>query len=173
MNEPAGRKGSDDVGANELSALLWRERELLELLVFKLDEEQLLLSAGRTRWVQHATREVEQVLDLVKEAGLGRTVEVAAVAAEWGTAPDATLRELVEQAPAGPWADILGAHLTAMTDLVAQIRSLRDVNEQFLRAATRSTQETLAGVDSQATTYDARGAAPTGASGARLFDQSL
>lgn len=31
------------MGANELSALLWRERELLELLVFKLEEEQLLL----------------------------------------------------------------------------------------------------------------------------------
>jgi flagellar biosynthesis/type III secretory pathway chaperone len=161
------------VGANELSALLWRERELLELLVFKLDEEQLLLSAGRTRWVQHATREVEQVLDLVKEAGLGRTVEVAAVAAEWGISPDVTLRELVEQAPGGPWGDILGAHLSAMTELVAQIRSLRDVNEQFLRAATRSTQETLAGVDSQATTYDARGTSPAATSGARLFDQSL
>ena len=65
-----------------MSALLWRERELLELLVFKLDEEQLLLSAGRSRWVQHATREVEQVLELVREAGLGRSVEVAAVALE-------------------------------------------------------------------------------------------
>ena len=50
------------MGANELSALLWRERELLELLTFKLEEEQLLLTAGRTRWIEHATREVEQVL---------------------------------------------------------------------------------------------------------------
>lgn len=161
------------MGANELSALLWRERELLELLVFKLDEEQLLLSAGRTRWVQHATREVEQVLDLVREAGLGRSVEVAAVAVDWGTSPDATLSELVEQAPDGPWADILTAHLVAMTDLIGQIRSLRDVNEQFLRAAARYTQETLAGVDGQATTYDSRGASGTATSGARLFDQSL
>ena len=168
-----GRKGSDDVGANELSALLWRERELLELLVFKLDVEQLLLSAGRTRWVQHATREVEQVLELVREAGLGRSVEVAAVATEWGTSQDATLSELVQQAPAGPWGDILGAHLTAMTELIAQIRSLRDVNEQFLRSAARYTQETLAGVDAQATTYDARGASDAPAAAARLFDQSL
>jgi hypothetical protein len=113
------------------------------------------------------------VLELVKEAGLSRTVEVAAVAAEWGTSQDATLRELVEQAPAGPWADILGAHLTAMTELIAQIRGLRDVNEQFLRAATRSTQETLAGVDAQATTYDSRGTSGASATGARLFDQSL
>jgi hypothetical protein len=68
------------VGANELSALLWRERELLELLIFKLEEEQLLLMSGKSRWLQHATREVEQVLNLVREAGLGRSVEVAALA---------------------------------------------------------------------------------------------
>ena len=40
------------MGANELSALLWRERELLELLSFKLEEEQLLLTAGKSPlWV--------------------------------------------------------------------------------------------------------------------------
>ncbi|QYF74650.1 flagellar protein FlgN [Cryobacterium sp. PAMC25264] len=161
------------MGANELSALLWRERELLELLVFKLDEEQLLLSAGRSRWVQHATREVEQVLELVREAGLGRSVEVAAVAVEWGTPQDATLRELVEQAPPGPWSDIFSAHLAAMTDLIGQIRNLRDVNEQFLRSAARYTQESLAGADAQATTYDSRGASGAPTTGARLFDQSL
>ena len=37
------------MSANDLSNLLWRERELLELLVFKLEEEQLLLVAGRAR----------------------------------------------------------------------------------------------------------------------------
>ena len=64
------------MGAHELSALLWRERELLELLVFKLEEEQLLLiTAGKARWLQFATREVEQVMERVREAGLARTVE--------------------------------------------------------------------------------------------------
>ena len=46
----------------EVSSILWRERELLELLLFKLEEEQLLLAAGRSRWLGHATREVEMVL---------------------------------------------------------------------------------------------------------------
>ena len=53
------------MSVNELSAVLWRERELLELLTFKLEEEQLLLAAGRSRWVSHASREVEQVLDIL------------------------------------------------------------------------------------------------------------
>ena len=68
------------MGANELSALLWRERELLELLSFKLEEEQLLLTAGKSRWVQHATREVEQVLVRLRSTGLARSVEAASLA---------------------------------------------------------------------------------------------
>ena len=46
------------MSVNDLSAVLWRERELLELLTFKLEEEQLLLAAGRSRWISHASREV-------------------------------------------------------------------------------------------------------------------
>ena len=161
------------MGATELSALLWRERELLELLLFKLEEEQLLLTAGKTRWLQHATREVEQVMNLVREAGLGRSVEVATLATEWGTDEGATLRELVEHAPPGAWGEIFSSHLKAMTDLTAQIKDVRDSNEQFLRAAARSTQETLAGVNTDATTYDSNGATGSSAASARLFDQKL
>lgn len=161
------------MGANELSALLWRERELLELLVFKLEEEQLLLQGGKSRWLQHATREVEQVLTLVREAGLGRSVEVAALATEWGSDEDATLRELAASAPSGPWAEILAAHLTALADLTTQIKQLRDVNEQFIRAASRSTQETLAGLNLNVKTYDARGTTDATSSAARLVDRNL
>jgi len=161
------------VRAHDLSAMLWRERELLELLVFKLEEEQLLLTAGKSRWLQHATREVEQVLERVREAGLARTVEVASLAAEWGCPEQATLREVLEQAPAGPWGEIFGGHLRAMTDLAAQIKELRDTNEQFLRSAARSTQETMANLVPDAGTYDARGVAGLSPAAARLFDTTL
>jgi transposase len=161
------------VAANELSALLWRERELLELLSFKLEEEQLLLTAGRSRWVQHATREVEQVLQRLRSTGLARSVAAAAVAREWGTDEDAPLRELVAHAPAGPWSDIFTGHLHALTQLTAQIKGLRDENEQFLRAAARSTQETMAAVSLAPTTYDSSGASGRAASGSRLVDRTL
>ena len=159
------------MGANELSALLWRERELLELLVFKLDEEQLLLTNGKTRWLQQGTREVEQVLGHVRDAGLARSVEVAAVALDWGTAEDATLRELVTHAPVGPWSEIMAAHLKGMGELTTQIKELRDANEQLLRSAARSSQETLADVRANTQTYDATGAAGARSTGSRLFDQ--
>lgn len=160
------------MGAHELSALLWKERELLELLVFKLEEEQLLLTAGKSRWLQHATREVEQVMERLRTAGLGRTVEVAALGEEWGAADEPTLRDLVAIAPDGPWGDIFSAHLKAMVDLTSEIKELRDVNEQFLRTAVRSTQETLAGLSPEAGTYDSHGASSS-ASGAKFFDQKL
>ncbi|CAN5337491.1 hypothetical protein BH23ACT9_BH23ACT9_24210 [soil metagenome] len=45
------------VAYSDVSNILWRERQLLELLHFKLEVEQSLLAAGRTRWLSHATRE--------------------------------------------------------------------------------------------------------------------
>lgn len=160
------------MGATDLSAALWRERELLELLVFKLEEEQLLLAAGRTRWVGHASREVDDVLERLSLAGLERGVESAAVAAEWGLPAEAPLRQVVAASPEGPWAEILSAHLAAMIELTTRIRSLRDENERYLRAVARATQETLAGPIGTPTLYDDRGAVPAGA-GARLFDTAL
>jgi transposase len=158
---------------NELSAVLWRERELLELLTFKLEEEQLLLTAGRSRWVDHASREVEQVLERLRAVGLERGIESAAVAEEWGTPSDAPLRAIVAAAPAGPWGDILAAHLRAMLELTTQIAALRDENERFLRAAARATQETLAGSVGDTATYDLHGTSGVGATGARIFDGNL
>jgi flagellar biosynthesis/type III secretory pathway chaperone len=161
------------VGVNELSAVLWRERELLELLTFKLEEEQLLLTAGKSRWIEHATREVEQVLERLRTAGLERTVEVAVVAEEWGTDGETPLRELVAHAPDGPWADIFTSHLRAMTELTTQIKQLRDENEQFLRAAARSTQETLATAHQDPSLYDASGSGRSTASSSHFFDGRL
>ena len=62
------------MGANELSMQLWRERELLEMLLFKLDEQQLLLAAGRTR-------EAGRQFALAREAGYGEQVDEILAAA--------------------------------------------------------------------------------------------
>lgn len=156
----------------DLSAQLWRERELLDTLTFRLEVEQLLLTAGRTRRLPQATAEVEQVVEQLATAGLERTVIVADLAGQWGLPLDLTLRELADAAPDGAWQDILVSHLTAMVEQTAVIRSLRDANEQFLRAAARATEETMATLGPTARTYDASGsAAPSSLS--RLLDQTL
>lgn len=161
------------MGANELSLHLWRERELLEMLLFKLEEQQLLLAAGKSRWIHFATREVEQVLDRMRQTGLGRAVEVTAVADEWGAPEDATLRELVEHAPTDAWREVFSEHLRAMTELSAEIAQLRDANELQLRAAVRATQEAVAGLGVRTGEYDAGGAVAGGETAPRLLDTDL
>lgn len=161
------------MSANELSACLWRERELLDLLAFKLEEEQFLLTSGRSRWLQYATREVEQVMERLRDTELARTIETSIVAAEWGADENGTLRELVSHAPAGPWADIFEAHLAALTEQTSQIKELRDLNEHFLRSAIRFIQEAQVDGNSADRTYDASGSSGAAPSNAQLFDFTL
>jgi hypothetical protein len=107
------------MGLREVSAILWRERHLLELLLFKLDEEQLVLAAGRTRWLPQATREVEMVLEEIRQTELERAVEVSRVALDLGLPAGASLRQLAEAAPA-PWPGMLAEHREAfLMDLPA------------------------------------------------------
>jgi hypothetical protein len=163
--------GASLMGVHELSAVLWRERELLELLLFKLEEEQLLLTAGKTRWLPFATREVEQVLERLRQSSLERSVEVAAVALEWGSNEDATLRELIAHAPSAAWKDNFTSHLQALGELASAIAALRDSNLTYLRAASRSAQETLAQFSTDGGgTYDATGSSGRSTDRAQFFD---
>ena len=58
-----------------LSTLLWREQELLDLLLFKAEEKQYLILTGKTRWLPRIAHEIEVVLDQL------RTLEVERAAA--------------------------------------------------------------------------------------------
>ncbi|WP_125614230.1 flagellar protein FlgN [Specibacter cremeus] len=160
------------MGPQELTNLLWREREMLDLLIFKLEEESLILTSGQTRWLDHAAREVEQVTLRLRDATLQRSVAAAAVATAWGLADDAGLPELAAAAPEGPWQEILIDHHRALTAQVAEAGGLRDTNLQFLRGGLRSTQDTLATLVPEAGTYDHTGhTSQEGAS--RFLDRSV
>jgi hypothetical protein len=145
------------MGANELSMQLWRERELLEMLIFKLEEQRLLLESGGMRWIHFATREIEQVLERLRESGLSRDVEVAALAREWGVAEPVTLAQLLDAAPTESWRDIFSDHRVALTSLMGEVAQLKGSNEVHLRAAGRAVEETLAGLEANAGVYDTHG----------------
>ncbi len=134
------------MGANELSMQLWQERELLELLIFKLEEQRLLLESGGMRWIHYASREIDQVLGRLRESGLGRDVEVAAVAREWGAPAAATLADLIQAAPTDAWREVFTDHRDALNGLMAEVGQLKNSNEVHLRAAGRAVEETLAGL---------------------------
>ena len=145
------------MGANELSMQLWRERELLEMLLFKLDEQQLLLAAGRSQWIQFAAREIDQVLDRLRSAGLARTVEVAGVAEEWGAPEDATISQLIEHAPDSAWGDVFSDHMRALVRLTAEVEQMRDSTAEQLSGVLRATQETIAALGQESGEYTTRG----------------
>src|SRR5947207_7847586 len=102
--------------ALSVSNILWRERRLLELLVSKLEAEQLVLASGRARGLAYTTREVERVLGEIKHIGLERSVLVAGTARELGRSGSPTLRELAGISPP-PWDGILALHRSAMLTL--------------------------------------------------------
>ena len=67
---------------NDLSALLWREREVLELLLYKLQTQQMMLTTGRTEWLAVAAREVDAVVEVLGQAELRRAIAVEEVGNE-------------------------------------------------------------------------------------------
>ena len=160
------------MGLNELSGVLWRERQLLELLLFKLEEEQLILTSGRTQWLGHATREVESVLDQIRGAELGRSIEADDAALEVGVPTGSSLRVLADAAPV-PWDDLLMEHYAAFVSLTDQINALAQGNRDLLSTSHRATRETLMSLQESVQTYDPRGSAANQSGDARLFDRAL
>lgn len=130
------------MGLRDLSAVLWKERHLLELLLFKLEEEQLLLAAGRNRWLPRATREVELVLDELRHVELERAMSLDAVAAEMGLAADVSLRALAAAA-APPWCGLLAEHRGAFLALTEEITALNVSNRELLGRGQRAVREML------------------------------
>jgi flagellar biosynthesis/type III secretory pathway chaperone len=159
-------------GLTDLSSVFWRLRELLELLLFKLEEEQLLLASGRTRWVAHATREVEVVLANIRKAEVVRAAHTHAVARELGLPEDVSLAKLVEQAPP-PWNDLLREHRRAFLTLTAEITALANANRDLLTRGQRAARETLQLVAGSIETYGSRGETFSADRRARLIDEAI
>ena len=160
------------MGLAEVSSTLWRQRELLELLLFKLEEEQVLLTSGRTRWLARATREVEVVLEEIRRAELLRAVQVDEVALELGLDPGVSLRALAE-ATTEPWTTLLMEHRQAFMTATAEIQAMAEANRDLLTAGHRAARDALMTLTQSADTYTPMGTpAPTGAS-ARLIDEAM
>ena len=145
------------MAADELSAHLLREREMLELLVFKLDVQQMILATGRTRWIGQTTTEIERVVAAMPALAMTRDTLVVAVADEWGVPDATTLRELIDASPTEAWREVFTGHFAAMLELADEIREMKKVNELRLRTALRVTQETIAGLGVPTGEYDPSG----------------
>lgn len=127
----------------DVSNTLWRERQLLEMLLFKLEEEQLLLAAGRTRWLPVATREAERVIDEIHETEILRASLVDGVAAQFGLGAEPSLRQLVEVLPS-PWSELFDDHRRAFLALTDEVVAVAQANRELLVRASSAAREVLA-----------------------------
>lgn len=155
-----------------LSEILWRERELLEELLFRLEVEQLMLVSGKTKRLPHATRDVEEVLERIREIELGRSAEVDAAAQALGLEPGLSLLDLSRSVPA-PWDGILLDHRSAFIQLTAEVSDLSVGNRDLLASSRRATQETLMGLRDDVEVYNPAGLRSVPTTGAALLDESF
>jgi hypothetical protein len=160
---------------SEVSNILWRERRLLDLLVFKLEEKHFVLESGRTRWLSHATREVEQILEEIKRVELRRAMTVASSAGELRTSDAPSLREMAAIAPP-PWDGIFAAHRSALLALTREIDALTASNRDMLERGRLAAREALVSlgeidIDLDAGTDDSSPASFDRAPGLRLVDK--
>lgn len=121
-------------GHNEMTALgdvastLWRLRELLDTLLFKVVVQRLVLDSGQTRWLVNATRELAAALHEVQAAEVLRAAKVDRLADRLGVAVGSTLAELADAAPE-PWATVLHEHRDALRVLVADVDAAAEAAE--------------------------------------------
>lgn len=130
---------------SDVSNILWRERQLLELLLYKLEVEHCLLTRGGSRWVAHANREMEAVIDELEHVELARAVEVQRACAQLGIDDVATLRQLAETAPS-PWGAILEEHRGALLVTTDEIAGFAECNLGLLSRGCESMREALVGL---------------------------
>src|SRR5688572_16981658 len=159
---PAGdgarrRKGGGHVDYQHLSTLLWREQELLDLLLFKAEEKQYLILTGKTRWLARIAHEIEVVLDQLRTLEVERAAATEAIAVKLGLGANPSLRQVSEAAPA-PWNDLFGKHHEALLVLVTDLRSLSDTNRELIEGGLSAIGDALLQVKTpRAGTYGATG----------------
>jgi flagellar biosynthesis/type III secretory pathway chaperone len=156
-----------------LSTLLWREQELLDLLLFKAEEKQYLILSGKTRWLARIAHEIEVVLDQLRTLEVERAAVTEEIATRVGVGPNPSLRRLAEAAPA-PWNDLYAEHHEALLVLVTELRSLSDSNRELIEGGLAAIGDALVSVRTPtAGTYGATGRTDDAAHRAVTLDGAL
>jgi hypothetical protein len=155
-----------------LSMVLWRERDLLEELHYRLEVEQLVLASGRSRWLASAARDIDALLGTIRQTEVLRAVAADEAAAAAGMTCNPSLAALADAA-GEPWSTILTEHREAFVAVTAEIGTLADSNRHLISAGYRSARETLLSMGESTDGYTASGTATAEPLRHRLVDRSL
>ena len=156
----------------DLSLILWRERELLDTLLYKLEIEQLVLASGKSRWLPSAAREVEMILDSIRETELLRAVAADEAARASGMSAKPSLRALAE-AVDEPWQSILLDHREAFVGYTREITEIAAANRELLTAGQQAARDLFLGFGDQPDGYAHDGRAVVEGRHPRLLDRSI
>lgn len=170
VKTPSGKKLS------ALADVLWLERNVLELLLFRLVEANLILVAEETRFVPQALAEVEEVVARLRGAEAKRRKSAAALAAELGVVDrELSLDYLASNLP-DPARIVFEGHRDGFMRLAAEIEQITLENRRLTsRAMQNITQniDTLLGGDSEPTTYTSHGRPASSVSGPVRLDEVM
>lgn len=119
-----------------INAILEREGEVLEILLFKLVETRLLMENGELRFLSRATREVERARTRAREIDLMRATTVSQQRAGM------TLRDLATESTE-PWPGIFRDHHDVLARLVAEIEVTAHRNSSEARLGLESLQRSM------------------------------
>lgn len=168
FDETLGTPGEADLYA-ALASLLWNQRETLEVLLYKLVQEQLLLAAGQIRWLAKSDHEVGEAARQTRLAEVLRAAETERIAFELGLPTDATLKDIAAIAPEN-WSFVLEEHRAALRSLVVDVQAAAAEVRSLLNAGANMLRETLDAVTHSVGTYNADGATVERDFGALLLD---
>jgi len=118
---------------SEFCGVLWREREIVERVLFRVVGQQLVLKSGQLRWLVAANTEIELAINDLRVIEVIRCAEADRLGDHLNVSPGATLAELAQAAPE-PWASILAEHRDALRDLAAEIELTVSTNRALLVA---------------------------------------
>jgi hypothetical protein len=116
---------------SEFCGVLWREREVVERVLFKVLGQQLVLRSGQPRWLVAANTEIELAVNDLRVIEVLRTSQSDELGQVLGLAPGASLSQLADAAPE-PWGSILAEHRDALRQLSAEIDQIVRENRGLL-----------------------------------------
>ena len=115
----------------QLHEVLWAERRLLDVLLYRLVSAKLVMSSDEQRFVPLALAEVERTLEKIRMAELQRSIVIGRLGQAW-QAPreELSLIELASSAPE-PFASLFEDHRTACMELTAEIEQVSRENKRL------------------------------------------
>lgn len=138
----------------------------MERLLYKMETLLLMVSSGRTEWIQHASTEIEEATQVLGSAQLHTEVMIAEVASTWSLPTPATLSQLVENGKHPVWVPLLERHLEHVRELEMRINAASTAARQYTTQGLISAQEAMAAAGFQPDSYEE-------ATEARILDKAL